>query len=82
MRKTFLMILIAALPALALAQQPSLLKPVKTPASDKLLPLKGTARNNSCAEYGAGFNKVEGTDTCVKAGGYVSVGVGSRMGAR
>ena len=82
MRKTFLMIIVAGWPTLALAQQLSLPKPAKTPAPDKLLPLKGATRSNSCAEYGAGFTKVEGTDTCVKAGGYVSVGVGSRTGAR
>ena len=82
MRKTLLMVLVAGWPALALAQQPVLPKPAKTPASGKLIPLKGAARANSCAEYGAGFTKVEGSDTCVKVGGYVSVGAGSHSGAR
>ena len=78
MRKTFLMIILVGWPAFAPAQQLTLPKSAKTPTSDKLLPLKGAARSSSCAEYGAGFVKVDGTDTCVKAGGYVSVGVGSR----
>jgi hypothetical protein len=43
-------------------------------APDKVLPLKGTATVNSCAAYGAGFVKVEGTDTCVQIGGSISVG--------
>ena len=82
MRKIFLMIIVAGWPAFALAQQPGHQKSGKAPASGKLLPLKGAARSNSCAEYGAGFVKVEGTDTCVKVGGYVSSGVGAHMGAR
>jgi hypothetical protein len=43
-------------------------------ASEKMLPLKGAPIINSCAAYGAGFIKVEGTDTCVQVGGSVSVG--------
>ena len=83
MRNTFLIIIIVATwPAFALAQQLSLPKPAKTPTSDKVLPLKGAARGNSCAEYGPGFAKADGTDTCVKVGGYLSIGVGSHIGSR
>jgi hypothetical protein len=42
----------------------------------KLLPVKGASAGNSCAAYGPGFRMVEGTDTCVKVGGAVSVEVG------
>ena len=30
-----------------------------------------------CAEYGPGFGRIEGTDTCVRIGGSVGIGVGS-----
>ena len=51
-------------------------------AAPKLLPLKGATSGNSCAAYGAGFIKVEGTDTCVKVGGAVSIGAGTSSGSR
>ena len=35
----------------------------------KTLPLKGATSRNSCAAYGPGFVKVDGTDTCVRIGG-------------
>src|SRR5438128_1360 len=37
----------------------------KVAASGKLLPLKRATSGNSCAAYGAGFFKVEGSETCV-----------------
>ena len=78
MRKILLVILVATLPAsIAAAQSSALPKPDKSASSGKLLPLKGAASRNSCAAYGPGFAKVAGTDTCVKIGGAVSVGVGS-----
>jgi hypothetical protein len=46
------------------------------PQAGKALPLKGTtgtARARSCASYGRGFIMVEGTGTCVKIGGSISV---------
>ena len=48
------------------------------PTSDKALPLKGKASSQSCAAYGRGFVRVEGTNTCVQIGGSLSVGVGVR----
>jgi hypothetical protein len=44
--------------------------------------VKGASSGNSCAAYGPGFTKVEGTDTCVKLGGAVSVEVGGAVGPR
>lgn len=35
-----------------------------------------------CAEYGAGFVKLEGSDTCVRLGGSISVGAGGGSGVR
>ena len=66
----------------ALAEQPRLQKSDKAAPSGKVLPLKGARSANSCAEYGAGFVKVEGTDTCMKVGGAVSVGAGVSGGSR
>ena len=77
MRKSLLVIVALMLSAsAALAEQPRLQKPEPAPTSGKVLPLKGARSANSCAEYGAGFVKVEGTNTCMKIGGAVSVGVG------
>jgi hypothetical protein len=56
-------------------------RPLKldTPAAtDKSAPLKGKASSNSCAAYGPGFVKIEGTGTCVQVGGSISVGAGVR----
>ena len=84
MRNTLLAIVTAALlPAsIALAEQPSDRKPDKPTASGRLLPLKRAAAGNSCAAYGPGFVRVDGTETCVKIGGAVSIGVGGSSGGR
>jgi hypothetical protein len=37
--------------------------------------LKGTASGNSCAAFGPGFVKLEGSNSCVKIGGATSIGV-------
>jgi hypothetical protein len=83
MRNFLLVIVVAMLPAsVALAQSSSRLKPDKPAPSGRLLPLKGAGTANSCAAYGPGFVKVEGTETCVKIGGAVSIGVGGSSGGR
>jgi len=84
MRNILLAIVAAVLlPAsIALAEQSSHRKPDKPAGSGRLLPLKGAAAGNSCAAYGPGFAKVDGTETCVKIGGAVSVGVGGSSGGR
>ena len=84
MRNTLLAIVTATLlPAsIALAEQPSDRKPDKPTASSRLLPLKGAAAGNSCAAFGPGFVRVDGTETCVKIGGAVSIGVGGSSGVR
>jgi hypothetical protein len=75
MRKLFLVIVLAVLSATsAPAQQSRDPKPDKPSTS---IPLRAPkAATNSCAEYGPGFVKVEGTSTCMKIGGSISVGVG------
>jgi hypothetical protein len=80
MRKFVLAIVAATLPVLA--EQPVFPRSGTTAKPGKLLPLKGATSANSCAAFGAGFVKVEGSDTCVKVGGYVSTGASAYMGAR
>jgi hypothetical protein len=44
------------------------------------LPVSGAAKasaRNPCSAYGPGFVRVEGSDTCVKIGGGIGVGVSS-----
>lgn len=77
MRKSLLAVVAVVLSAsAALAGQPRLQKPEPHATSGKVLPLKGARSANSCAEYGAGFVKIEGSNSCVKIGGAVSIGAG------
>ena len=64
------------------AEQPGSGKLVIPSTSDKQLPLKGAGAASSCAAYGSGFIKVEGTDSCVKISGAVRVDAVSSRGAR
>jgi hypothetical protein len=83
MRKSLLVIAALLLPtSSALAEPPPLQRSEKAAASGKTLPMKGASSANSCAAYGPGFVKLEGSDTCVKVGGAINVGVGTSRGAR
>jgi hypothetical protein len=60
------------------ATSPAVAESLRLPAagSPKALPLKGTpgtAKASPCASYGPRFVMVEGTGTCVKIGGSVSI---------
>jgi hypothetical protein len=71
-----LLILITLLAPTAVAAEALRLPPTERPQAGKTLPLKGapgTARAGSCAHYGPRFVMVEGTGTCVKIGGSISV---------
>ena len=71
-----LMAVTALLPASsAAAEQLRQQKSDKSIAA-RQLPLKGARTDHSCAAYGAGFVRIDGTQTCVKIGGAVSIGVG------
>jgi hypothetical protein len=72
-------IVVVTLPAsIAAAEQPGRQKLNLTPSREKVLPLKRDAGSgNSCAAYGPGFMKVEGSGTCVKVGGSVQIGAGA-----
>jgi hypothetical protein len=81
MRNILLAIAILALPASSLlAETPTSRKPDKSADPARLLPLKRPGSNNACAAYGPGFVKLEGSDTCVRAGGAISIDAGSSAG--
>ena len=83
MQKSLLLIVAVALPASATcAEQTRVPKSDKAATTGKVLPLKGARSANSCAEYGAGFVKIEGTNTCMKIGGAISIGAGTSAGSR
>jgi hypothetical protein len=84
MRKSLLAIaalMLTGVAALA-AEQSGQQKSGKAAPAGKLLPLKRATSGNSCAAYGAGFVKLEGSDTCIKIGGAVSIGAGTSAGSR
>ncbi len=72
MRKTFLAVIVAVLPTWGAVAQQSNQQPKNLPKSGTLHSVKG----NPCAKYGAGFVKIEGSGTCIKIGGSVSVEAG------
>lgn len=79
--RIFLLVMVAlALPSVTAAEPLRFQKPDKPLASDKPLPPRRSS--NACAEYGAGFVKIEGTSTCMKIGGAISVGAGVSSGSR
>jgi Porin subfamily len=73
-------IIVTSLTPIAVAEPLRLDRAEKATTEAKPLPTKRAY--NSCATFGAGFVKVDGTDTCVKIGGAVSVGVGGAAGSR
>jgi hypothetical protein len=71
-----------ALASPVMAGQSATPRALKPEPPGKVFPLKGAASHTSCAGYGPGFVKVEGTDTCVHVGGSISIGTGGSRGAR
>jgi hypothetical protein len=83
MRKSLLIMMAVVLASAAdAAEQPRPQKADRAAMSGRLLPLKRSNSANACAEYGAGFVRIEGTNTCMKIGGAVSVGAGVSGGSR
>jgi hypothetical protein len=84
MRKSLLAIAALALTSAAAlaAEQTGHRNSGKAAPAGKLLPLKRATSGNSCAAYGAGFVKIEGTETCVKIGGAIGIGAGTSAGSR
>ena len=80
MRSLLLLIPIAFAATSVAAAEAVRLPPAERPQAGReivrALPLKGTAgksRAGSCASYGPRFVMVEGTGTCVKIGGSISI---------
>ncbi|MDA9421205.1 MULTISPECIES: hypothetical protein [Bradyrhizobium] len=77
MRGPLLILTLISFPATSVAAAEALrLPPAERPQAGKALPLKsatGKAGAGSCASYGARFVMVEGTGTCVKIGGSISI---------
>jgi hypothetical protein len=75
----FVIAVVTAAPALA---EPSGSRKRDWAATPGGLPVKRSSPSNPCSAFGPGFIKVEGSETCVKIGGTVSVGVDGSIGTR
>ncbi|MBV9531285.1 MAG: hypothetical protein JO283_09490 [Bradyrhizobium sp.] len=77
----FLAMIIAVLSASAVLADPAnRTKLDDAKPLERLSPAKSAG--DRCAAFGPGFVKVEGTGTCVKVGGALSVGVGGSARSR
>ncbi|MGX9393007.1 hypothetical protein ACWX0K_18090 [Nitrobacteraceae bacterium UC4446_H13] len=65
-------------PSMALAQSDVRLPNAPSKSLEKPL----TRAPNPCAAFGPGFVKVEGSDTCVRLGGSISIGTSGGSGVR
>jgi hypothetical protein len=72
MKKIIIAVIAAMLPTLLAAAE----LPKKSTETPQPAPQPRPVIGNPCAAYGAGFVKVEGSSTCVKVGGSVSVEAG------
>jgi hypothetical protein len=79
MQKTLLLVAALLLLASTAAAEPSRQLKFDQSISGTPLPVKQPKSVDSCAAYGAGFVKLAGSNTCVKIGGAVSVGVGGNV---
>lgn len=71
-----ILILLSFAATSATATESLRLPPAERSQAGKALPLKGTggaAKAGSCASYGPRFVMLEGTGTCVKIGGSISI---------
>jgi hypothetical protein len=81
MRNTLIALVIAAQSVASALAEPSSNKRDQPAAAAKPT-AKHAAPGNPCSAFGPGFVKVDGSETCVKIGGAVSVGAGSSIGSR
>ena len=66
--------------SIAQAQQPESRKPKpRSQAETQTQPLKPVSRPKpaACAEFGPGFVRMPGSDSCIRFGGGVGIGVGA-----
>ena len=55
-------------------------KPRKQSATEATTaPVPRSPSHNPCAQYGAGFTRMPGSDTCIRIGGSVGVEAGGRF---
>jgi len=73
MRRIFAAVLVI-LPTWAIAAEKARQPPDKPAAKP------APVQSNPCAIYGAGFVKIEGSSTCVKMGGHITIDVGTKGG--
>jgi len=88
LRKSFVIVPLIALSALAWSEA-ALAQEQTPPKRSKLKSLHATEpatkpvtrphSTSSCSEFGAGFARLPGSDTCIRIGGSVSVGAGGRF---
>src|SRR6516162_6656822 len=71
MRKIALALIVVMLPTLSAAQQTN-----RAPTHLKKAVRPHTAIGNPCAQYGEGFARIAGSDTCIKIGGSVGAEAG------
>lgn len=80
-RSAFLVAAILLLPSAAAAQgRDAPWQPLRNTAPPRLDATKPPAK--SCAEFGAGFVRLEGSDTCIRIGGQVGFGTTATRSAR
>jgi hypothetical protein len=82
MRNTLIALVIVALSVASALAEPSNPNKRDQPAAAAKPTAKHAAPGNPCSAFGLGFVKVDGSETCVKIGGAVSVGAGSSIGSR
>jgi hypothetical protein len=70
-------LLLAALPSLAHAQSWDAKALGRKPEAPAPKPKDRAGGMKACPEYGAGFYRLTGSDTCVRIGGGVSTDVGT-----
>lgn len=75
-----MMLLALVTPSMAEPQAPRKPRPPSDGALKSESFKAGAVRTNPCAAFGPGFVAVEGSSTCVKVGGAISLGIGG--GAR
>lgn len=81
MRNILIALVIAALSGASALAEPSRPNKRDQPAAAGRPTAKRAAPGNPCSAFGPGFIKVDGSETCVKIGGAVSVGAASSIGS-
>uniref|UniRef100_E6VEG1 Porin n=1 Tax=Rhodopseudomonas palustris (strain DX-1) TaxID=652103 RepID=E6VEG1_RHOPX len=76
--KWLLIAFAAALPITAGAEPRNAAAPPQRADHYVPLPRNPGSGRSPCAEFGAGFVQLEGSSTCVRLGGSISVGAGTR----